>query len=110
MAVAHVLGSDERGHIWAMRFSGHIDSLQGGPRLPSQIGSAAPGIMTWSRGPGGRIWLIENARAARLEDGGVHLLAEVAERFERVGGVGHALNISARRAMRIMSVSGLACK
>ena len=30
------IGSDERDHLWAMRQNGHIDSLQGGPRLPSR--------------------------------------------------------------------------
>lgn len=63
------IGSDERGHLWAMRMSGHIDSLHGGPRLPSQIAPALPGMMMWARSPQGQIWLIENSRASTIENG-----------------------------------------
>jgi signal transduction histidine kinase/ligand-binding sensor domain-containing protein len=65
------IGSDERGHLWAMRTSGHVDSLQGEPRLPSLISPAAPGLMGWSRDHKGHIWMVENSGAVRLENGRV---------------------------------------
>lgn len=63
------LGSDERGRMWAMRESGVVESLDGGPPLPSLIEHEHPGLMIWARTPGGTIWVSENGRAARLEQG-----------------------------------------
>jgi signal transduction histidine kinase/ligand-binding sensor domain-containing protein len=60
------LGSDERGYMWAMRENGAVDSLDRDLRLPSLIGDDRPGVMGWSRGPIGNIWLRENGRAASL--------------------------------------------
>lgn len=65
------IGSDERGRLWAMRQSGYVDSLDGGPRLPSLIAPEHPGLMSWARDQGGHIWLVENSRTARLENGRV---------------------------------------
>ena len=61
------LGSDERGQLWAMRKSGSIDSVEDGRRLASIIAPEYPGLMSWSRGKQGNIWLRENGRAARLD-------------------------------------------
>lgn len=63
------IGSDERGQLWAMRDSGFVDSLDDDRRLPPLIGSVNPGIMNWSRNTRGNILLVEDQRAARLENG-----------------------------------------
>lgn len=64
------IGSDERGRLWAMRRTGSIDSLDDGHRLPSGVPPEEhPAIMTWSRNDRGEIWLIENSRAFRLDQG-----------------------------------------
>jgi signal transduction histidine kinase/ligand-binding sensor domain-containing protein len=70
----HILGmgSDEQGRLWAMRQNGVVDSLDSGARLPSLIGSDIPGIMSWSRSDRGKIWLNQNGRAARLENGKIN--------------------------------------
>ncbi len=60
------LGSDEQGSMWAMRENGAVDSLDRDIRLPSLIADERPGVMGWSRGPNGHIWLRENGRAAGL--------------------------------------------
>ena len=63
------LGNDEHGAMWAMRENGAVDSLDGDIRFPSLIATERPGLMGWSRGAGGGIWLWENGRAANLADG-----------------------------------------
>lgn len=63
------LGSDAQGRLWAMRQDGAVDSLGDGKRLPSLIAPDHPGVMAWTRGGRGGIWLAENGRAARLENG-----------------------------------------
>lgn len=63
------LGSDEQGSMWAMRENGAVDSLDQGIRLPSLIAPDRPGIMGWSRGARGNIWLWENYKAANLANG-----------------------------------------
>lgn len=63
------LGSDEQGRLWGMRDNGAIDSVEDGHRIPSLIAPSPPGIMSWSRGADGAIWLSENGQAARLQNG-----------------------------------------
>lgn len=63
------IGSDERGRLWAMRLSGTLVSLDGGPRIPSIVAPAHAGIMAWSRNERGNIWLMENSQAYQLDDG-----------------------------------------
>jgi signal transduction histidine kinase/ligand-binding sensor domain-containing protein len=63
------LGSDETGAMWAMRENGAVDSLEQDNRLPSLLGTETPGMMGWSRGAGGNIWLWENNRAASMVNG-----------------------------------------
>jgi ligand-binding sensor domain-containing protein len=63
------LGSDEQGAMWAMRENGAVDSLEKNIRLPSLLAEERPGVMGWSCGAGGNIWLWENGRAANLNDG-----------------------------------------
>lgn len=63
------MGSDERGRLWAMRQTGAVDSLDDGHRLPSVIGSEHSSIMAMSRNERGNLWLTENLRAYRLENG-----------------------------------------
>ena len=65
------LGSDENGRLWAMHENGSVDSLDGRTRLPSLIGSDRPGVMSFSRGTRGTIWLSENGRAAHLTTDGL---------------------------------------
>ena len=60
------LGSDEHGGMWAMRENGALDSLDRGVRVSSLIADERPGIMGWSRGPDGHIWVRENNRIAGL--------------------------------------------
>ncbi|HLP08164.1 MAG TPA: two-component regulator propeller domain-containing protein [Opitutaceae bacterium] len=63
------IGSDEQGHLWAMRIDGSVDSLDTGTRLPSLIEGERPGVMSWSRSAGGAIWMSGNGRVAHLENG-----------------------------------------
>lgn len=63
------LGGDEQGRLWAMRENGAVDLLDTGTRLPSLIAAELPGVMGWSRHERGHVWLVENGRAARLENG-----------------------------------------
>lgn len=63
------LGSDEQGAMWAMRENGAVDSLVRDIRLPSLIAPERPGLMGWSRGADGGIWLWENGRPANLANG-----------------------------------------
>jgi ligand-binding sensor domain-containing protein len=63
------LGSDENGAMWAMRENGAVESLQQDNRLPSLLKDELPGLMGWSRGASGNIWLWENYQAARLTNG-----------------------------------------
>jgi DNA-binding NarL/FixJ family response regulator/signal transduction histidine kinase/ligand-binding sensor domain-containing protein len=63
------LGSDEHGAMWALRENGAVDSLEQDNRLPSLLGTEPPGMMGWSRGAGGNIWLWENNRAAGMRNG-----------------------------------------
>ncbi len=60
------LGSDEHGVMWAMRENGAVDSPEQDNRLPSLLTTEPPGLMGWSRGAGGNIWLWENNRAASM--------------------------------------------
>lgn len=82
------IGSDERGQLWAMRNSGFVDSLDDGRRLAPLIGYANPGIMNWSRNARGNILMIEDQRAARLENNKiVELVLNPSHRPDYVGGV-----------------------
>ncbi|MFT3831014.1 MAG: two-component regulator propeller domain-containing protein [Opitutaceae bacterium] len=63
------LGSDSAGALWAMRQNGALERLDDGAELPSLIAPALPGVMAWSRGTRGELWLAENGEAARLEAG-----------------------------------------
>ena len=70
------LGSDEQGHLWAMRENGAIDSLdRNGNRIPSLIAPAHPEVMAWTRNARGNIWVAENGRTARLADGKLNPLS-----------------------------------
>lgn len=69
------LGSDEQGQLWAMHESGSVDSLTNGDQLASLIAPARPGVMAWSRGTQGSIWLVENGTAARLANGSLTPIA-----------------------------------
>ncbi|HEX2101354.1 MAG TPA: two-component regulator propeller domain-containing protein, partial [Candidatus Synoicihabitans sp.] len=69
------LGTDEHGRLWAMRENGAVDSLHDGRRIPSLIASERPGVMGWTRGDNGSIWVRENGRAAHLTDNQLELLA-----------------------------------
>ncbi|MBK8474958.1 MAG: ATP-binding protein [Opitutaceae bacterium] len=60
------LGSDQRGHIWAMRHSGSVESLSSNETIPSPIAPDLPSVMAWSRSGRGDIWLAENGHAALL--------------------------------------------
>jgi ligand-binding sensor domain-containing protein len=68
------LGSDRRGHIWAMRHGGAAENLTTGETIPSPIAPALPAVMAWSRNTSGDIWLAENGRAASLSAGQLNLL------------------------------------
>jgi len=63
------LGSDESGTMWAMRENGAVESLQQDNRLPSLLKGELPGLMGWSRGAGGNIWVWENYQAATVANG-----------------------------------------
>lgn len=63
------IGSDAQGRLWAMRQDGTIDSLSGGPRVPSLIAPTYPGYMSWTRSRHGGIWVSENGTSAALVDG-----------------------------------------
>lgn len=63
------LGSDEQGAMWAMRENGAVDSLEADIRLPSLIAPVPPGMMGWTRGANGNIWLWENSLPANLTNG-----------------------------------------
>lgn len=65
------LGSTGNGRMWAMRENGAVDPLDGGDRLPSLLGDDRPGVMSFSRGAGGHIWLSENGTAAQLTKQGL---------------------------------------
>lgn len=64
------LGSDEQGRMWAMRVDGTVESLDHDRHhLPSLIAPELSSIMAWTRSDKGEIWVAENGRVARLEDG-----------------------------------------
>jgi len=65
------LGSDGNGRMWAMRENGTVESLEGGTRLRSLIGEDRPGVMSFSRGAGGHIWLSQNGQTAQLSSVGL---------------------------------------
>ena len=66
------LGSDRRGHIWAMRHGGATENLTTGVTIPSLIAPDLPAVMAWSRNSSGDIWLAENGRAASLSSGQIN--------------------------------------
>lgn len=65
------LGSDRDGRLWAMRDNGVFDALDGRTSLPSLIGENRPGVMSFSRGDHGDIWVSQNGGAARFTPEGL---------------------------------------
>ncbi len=63
------IGSDRRGHVWAMRHSGALENLSAGEKIASPIAPSLPAVMAFSRNPRGDIWLAENGNAASLVEG-----------------------------------------
>ncbi len=62
------IGSDEQGHLWVLRDSGALDSLDG-THVDTLVGQNNPGILCWTRSSRGTVWLVEEHEAARLVDG-----------------------------------------
>jgi len=63
------IGTDENGHLWAMRADGTIDSLDQGVSLPSLLKDEHAHGTAWSRSNNGAIWLAVDGQPARLVNG-----------------------------------------